>query len=162
MRNWIDLFETSRKTMRSPKYENHFVQGRIEPTDANLKTAKEFLMIKWLERFKEKYPRLYDAGSQIPLDLSNSCKFTSLFVRDVFGGKIRGNEYHQFVQTEEGQIIDLNIDAEDVQQLKSQGVDPHQHDDKFWGHHEHQQSVESCKPRVAEWVAEFLREHGDA
>jgi hypothetical protein len=130
-----------------PSYEQEMKPERLPATPENIHRAKQFVMQKWAERHAE---RGYDA----PEDLSNACKFTSLFARDVFGGRLRGSMAHQFVQAEDGTIIDLNLDAKDVKAL---GDHAHHHDDElFWGNPEHKEALDSCRPRVSQWVAEFL------
>lgn len=117
--------------------------GKLEPTRENLARAQEFVLKKWRERATERgYPE--------PDDLSSSCKFTSLFVQAIFGGQIRGNYEHQYVVLN-GEIIDLNKDAADVRSME----DPHEHDESWFGNADHLDSMESCKPRVKDWVREF-------
>ena len=117
----------------------------LDPTSDNLQRAKRFVLRKWRERSEERgYPR--------PNDLSGACKFASLFVQQVFGGKLRGNEWHQFV-VREGIVIDLAEDVEDVKAMPH----PYRHDRSFWNNPEHRESLSSCTPRVKRWVEEFLR-----
>jgi hypothetical protein len=116
----------------------------IPATPENIERAKEFVFDKWKERATER-------GSPEPLDLSYSCKFTSQFARKLFGGKLQGNYDHQYLKTADGQIIDLNLDADDVKALS----DPHAHDPAFFGNRDHRNSMKSCLPRVNKWVEEF-------
>lgn len=119
----------------------------LPATPEMIAQAKVFVLRKWLERAQER-------GSSLPADLSGSCKFSSMFAQRIFGGEIRGNYDHQYVQLPDGRIIDLNIDAADVSALD----DPHHHDSEFWGGPDHVESMASCRPRVDQWVAEFLRQ----
>lgn len=119
--------------------------GILAPTDENLAQAKAFLRQKWTERYRERH------GSGAPADMSDSCKFVSLFVQKVFGGEMRGNPRHQFNWIN-GQLVDLNSDANDVRTMP----DPHQHDTAFWGNREHRASMRSCETRVNAWVKEFV------
>lgn len=123
--------------------------ARLPATPENIARAKEFVMKKWIERFRERS----GPNASPPTDLTDSCKFSSLFAQEVFGGSLRGNGDHQYVETPKGEIIDLNIDAQDVKQL---GDRAHRHDDLFWGSRDHRVSLNSCRGRVADWVKEFL------
>jgi len=111
----------------------------VKPTKANLTKARRFLLRKWQERAVER-------GLEKPETLHDACKFASLFAQWVFGGELRGNYDHQFVQLGK-QIIDL---------AEAQGERPYRHDPKFWLNRQHRESLDSCRPRVARWVAEFL------
>jgi hypothetical protein len=156
MRNWINLFE-------GRKFESKTYPAQLPHTAENIAAAKAFVLRKWVERFRERYPYIVaDDPSRIPTDLSNACKFTSVFARSIFGGRLRGNWAHQFVEMEDGTIIDLNFDAADVKEIIDDGRDPHEHDDLFWGNAEHRDSVRSVVPRVKDWIKEFMKEHGDA
>lgn len=120
--------------------------GKFLPaTPENIALAKEFVMQKWRERAVER-------GLPEPADLTNSCKFSSLFAQKIFGGQIRGNENHQFVRSDDGQIIDLNIDAADVKKL---GDLAHLHDRRWFGNRDHRDSMAFCEPRAEQWAAEF-------
>lgn len=133
-------FDPSNKNLKE------MVEQFLEPSDDNIASAKAFVLKKWKERAAERY-------SPEPTDLTSSCKFTSLFANKVFGGKIKGNWQHQFVQLPDGKIIDLNIEAEDVKRL---GQQAHAHDESFWRKNpEHKESMISCVPRVNTWVKEF-------
>lgn len=124
-------------------HEGQTAPGKLEPTPENLERAKEFVLKKWRERAAERgYPE--------PEDLSSSCKFSSLFAQAIFGGQIQGHYEHQYVVLN-GEIIDLNKDAADVKAMD----DPHDHDESWFGNDEHIDSMESCKPRVMDWVREF-------
>jgi hypothetical protein len=120
----------------------------IEASPENIMLAKDFVFRKWLERATE-------MGLQEPEDLSGSCKFTSMFAQKVFGGRIRGNYHHQFVELENGEILDLNMDARDV---KSLGELAYYHDRRFFGNPDHRESLKSCMFRVQTWVTEFITE----
>ncbi len=122
----------------------------IPATPENIAKAKEFVFRKWQERAKEN-------GYSVN-DLSSSCKFTSLFAQQVFGGEIRGNEHHQHVVLN-NKVIDLNDDAADVRKLSlSMPFYLYQHDKRFWKNKDHRASMDSCRPRVKQWVEEFEKE----
>lgn len=153
----------------------------IPATPENVAKAREFVLQKWIERFHERYPHLAQDPNhpEYPKDLSNSCKFTSLFAQVVFGGTLRGNEGHQYVELENGEILDLNSEAKDVAEMRalhqqtgktgwhsidgreSEGWhyhgDPHEHDSGFFGNSDHYDSMRSVLPRVTDWVREFLK-----
>lgn len=140
----------------------HFLgheEGLLPPTPENIERAKQFAFQKWIEYHEERKARCGPrVNYRMPHDLTNACKFTSLFARAIFGGRLRGNEAHQFVQLADGTIIDLNIDAEDVQQLEDYA---HRHEVGFWGNPDHKDSVDSCVPRVDRWVNEFISNIAD-
>lgn len=120
--------------------------GLLEPTPENIARARTFALIKWKERAAERL-------DSEPNDLSRSCKFTSLFAQRLFGGKIHGNWQHQFLKLNDGTIVDLNIDAEDVKRL---GDAAHSHDPIFFtSNPEHKASMKSVQPRIDTWVREF-------
>lgn len=100
--------------------------------------AKAFLWEKWRERATE-------MGRPEPTDLNTACKFASLFAQNLFGGEVRGNREHQFLDTDEGIRVDLtdNLTA------------PAHHDKRFWLNPEHRESMQSIEPRVRKWVEEF-------
>jgi len=137
----------------------------IPATPANIERARAFVLRKWQQRVSE-------MGRPVPDDLSGSCKASSMFAQRVFGGKIMGNYHHQFVELDNGDILDLNADAADVAKVRSDFVarqagktfsgerhtlprDPHSHDRTWFGNPDHKDSMKSLEPRVAQWVKEF-------
>lgn len=113
----------------------------LPPTPANVALAKEFLKQKWLERAAE-------LGRPAPTDMSNACKFASMFAMKLFGGEMRGNFHHQFLVHPLGQIDLTNGD----------GVQPEhqrQHDPAFWGNEDHAASMGTCVDRVNQWLKDF-------
>jgi hypothetical protein len=127
----------------------------LEPTLENIEKAKRFVLKKWIERFHERYPGLAkEHPGMVPHDLTDSCKFTSLFAQALFGGEIMGSYDHQYLSLN-GQVIDLNADAADVRELGQAAYD---HDHEFFGNPDHRESLKSCMPRVKDWVAEFLKQ----
>lgn len=119
----------------------------IPATQDNIAKVKEFVFKKWQERAVER--------GETVRDLSNSCKFTSMFAQKIFGGEIRGNYNHQYLVLG-NKIIDLNDEADDVLKMKN----PWQHDKKFFGKRDHKASMKSCEPRVDQWVEEFIQTLG--
>lgn len=112
--------------------------------------AKAFVFRKWCERAAERH-------TAPPADLSGSCKYGSLFMSQVFGGSIRGHYEHQY-NLIGGRIIDLSHDAMDVGRL----ANPYLHEPDFFAIREKQASLNSCLPRVAVWVIQFLNEVKDS
>ena len=119
--------------------------GVLPLTDENLRKAREFVFVKWKERAQER-------GDKIPEDLAKSCKFSTLFIKKLFGGSIQGNVDHQY-NVIDGKIIDINKDAKDVLRLEN----PYNHDPKFFGNPEHMDSMKTCIERVNIWVEEFKK-----
>ncbi|MBO9428721.1 hypothetical protein [Sulfitobacter sp. R18_1] len=122
-------------------------EGVYPVSDELMAVAAAFCLERWRERAEER-------GLPVPRDLSYACKFTSLFLRELIGGEIKGNWDHQFVELD-GEIYDLNRSAEDVANL----VDPWHHDPEFMGNPEHVEALESCIPRVRTWVEKFMSQY---
>ena len=136
-------------------------------TDENIRAAKKFVFEKWKERARE-------MGRDEPIDLSSACKFASLFAAKVFGGTVRGNFFHQWVELPSGQHLDLNSEAADVATML-QGEIPNDtksyaqlnrkklpnplytHDDRHMKTRGNKESMDSIRPRVDRWVEEFLK-----
>jgi hypothetical protein len=117
----------------------------LPPTEENIRRAKAFVLRRWKERAKE-------MGRPEPTDLSNACKFASLFAQRLFGGRLRGNWHHQWAEVR-GQIVDLT-DAAGVD-LPPEEI--YEHDDDFWMNDEHEASLATCRPRVETWVNFFRK-----
>jgi hypothetical protein len=118
---------------------------RSEPNfQAKVAAAKAFVFERWCERAAE-------LGLSEPDDLSNACKFSSIFASHVFGGEMQGNWFHQFVVLDDDSVLDLNEDAADVKAM----LDPYEHDEEFWMNEEHAESMASCEARVARWIAQW-------
>ena len=112
----------------------------LQISDELLDDLRSFCLDMWRERALER-------NLPAPDDLSSSCKFTSLFVRELIGGRIAGNEMHQFVIVED-EVVDINRLSKDVLSLE----DPHHEDFSFIGNPEHMESLESCAFRVNQWI----------
>jgi hypothetical protein len=108
--------------------------------------AKAFVFRKWCEQAVER-------RALVPIDLSGSCKYGSLFMNQVFGGTICGHYQHQY-NVICGRIVDLSHDAVDVGRI----TNPYLHEPDFFAIPEKQASLTSCLPRVERWVLEFLEE----
>jgi hypothetical protein len=117
----------------------------VPSTEENVEKAKAFIKQKWNERAKE-------YGREEPTDLSGACKFASMFAKLVFGGELRGNKLHQFVELD-NRLIDLTAGSSDVVLMK----EPYKHDKRFWNNPEHKRSMQSCEPRAKQWAEEFVR-----
>ena len=124
-------------------------EALLEPTPQVLDLYTKFLKNKWAERSKERYLKWEDDTSNWnpPANLEGACKFASLFAQQLFGGELRGNYHHQYLVLPNGKTID----PVPVPELD----DPNYHDEDFWMNKEHKESLQSCVPRVKEWVKEF-------
>lgn len=118
-------------------------EGALPATGDNLERARAFVFGQWQARAAER-------GEPAPNDLSGACKFSTLFVKLVFGGRIEGQWSHQY-NVVDGAVVDLNRDAADVRGL----AQPHWHDPVFFGNPDHLDSLQSCLPRVGEWAEKF-------
>lgn len=123
-----------------------FESLNISATEENVSKAKDFIFRKWKERALE-------YGREEPNDLSGACKFASMFAKLVFGGELRGNIKHQFLELDD-RLIDLTAGSSDVAAMK----DPYKHDKRFWNNPEHKKSMQTCEPRVKQWAEEFYKE----
>jgi hypothetical protein len=108
--------------------------------------AKVFVFRKWCEQAAERQALL-------PLDLSGSCKYGSLFMNQIFGGTICGHYEHQY-NLIGGRIVDLSHDALDVGRI----TNPYLHEPDYFSIPEKQASLNSCLPRVTSWVVQFMLE----
>ena len=140
-------------------------EGILPATPENVAKAKAFVLRKWQERTKEwnsetrrlfrsmpsnkDKPFPYGLFHPVPKDLTDACKFCSMFAQRVFGGKIEGNHDHQYVRLPDGQVLDLT-DAIGLDKSAA-----YRHDRAFWNNPEHRDSMASCEPRVERWVKEF-------
>lgn len=110
-----------------------------------LNLARAFVFKQWIARAIE-------LGHQpLPMDLTNSCKFSSLFAQRVFGGTIEANESHCFNRIN-GKVVDINEFAMDTISLD----EPHECDEYFMEEPEFHESMTSCLPRVERWCDEFI------
>jgi hypothetical protein len=127
---------------RVQRLAGRLLETPIPATPENIQKAKEFVLGKWRERASE-------YGFEEPANLESACKFSSMFAQRVFGGRLEGNWDHQYLVLHNGRILDLTegvgLDVEDS----------YLHDEDFWGNEEHEESMQSCLPRVERWVAEF-------
>jgi hypothetical protein len=100
----------------------------LDITAFNIAAAKEFLLQKWKLRWHEKGAQfgcyISNEGENKPLiDLSGACKFSSYFAVLIFNGELKGNFFHQWMETLDGTVVDLNEDAADVVGMKA-GIVP--------------------------------------
>ncbi|MBS1214584.1 MAG: transcriptional regulator [Proteobacteria bacterium] len=121
-------------------------EGRLPYSYEGFAQAKVFIFRKWCEHAAER-------GVQLPVDLSGSCKYGTLFMNRVFGGAIRGHYQHQY-NVIGGRIVDLSHDAADVGNMRH----PYLHEPEFFAVPEQQATLDCCLPRVDRWVVEFLLE----
>lgn len=127
-------------------FDDYFEGFPIEANDENIAAARAFCMARWTER-------AVDAGAPPPDDLSNACKFTSLFGSVVFGADIAGN-YHHVYNVLGGARIDINDGSKDIAMLES----PYRHDPEFIHSEAFEDSMKSCVARVTEWIEAFAAE----
>lgn len=111
-------------------------EGAYPLTPENLAIARSILIAGWTVRALER-------GLAAPYDLEGACKFSSLFVKLAFGGRIEGDWAHQY-----------NLIACQKIDLTSQTCGAG-HDPIFFGNHEHLASMASCLPRVQTWLSEL-------
>jgi hypothetical protein len=123
-------------------------KARIAYSYERFAQAKSFVFRKWCDQAKER-------GLISPVDLSGSCKYGSLFMNQIFGGKICGHYEHQY-NVIDGRIVDLSHDAVDVGRI----TNPYLHEPDFFVIPEKKASLNKCLPRVKVWVIEFLAEIG--
>ena len=139
---------------------------------ANIRAAQEFAFRKWCERAAEN-------GREPPMDLTSACKFSSMFAVAVFGGKIKGNFFHQWAELSDGQRVDLNDKAADTLMMQ-QGLIPddvaayaesfgmklpknlYAHDASHMRHPDTRDSASSIRPRIERWRKEFMEAMGAA
>ena len=126
-------------------WHKEILDPSLPATESNVKAAQKWILSKWRQRAK-------GLGRPTPADLRGSCKFSSIFARKVFGGKMEGNKLHQFNRLPDGTLLDLNESASDVLEMKN----PHVHDPRFWGNRDHTESMSSCRPAAESWADEFL------
>ena len=152
-----DIMRRNYTLRKTPEKQDAFGNKKVKPfkesvnklpipaTPENITKAQDFVFQKWKARARE-------YGHDEPVDLSKSCKASSMFAQRIFGGQIRGNIDHQYVVLN-NQIIDLNTDAADVRALPPNWA--HYHDRRWFGNREHKASMKSLEPRVNRWVTEF-------
>jgi len=119
-----------------------FVEG------PDVDALRDFVLARWRERADEM--RLV-----VPEDLSSSCKFGALLVRELHGGEIRGNWAHVHCRLPCGGILDPSRWAEDVETIRARELDPYEHDRTFIRSRDFRDSLETCIPRVKAWADEW-------
>jgi hypothetical protein len=137
-----DALDTPSPALAAYAWLTQDLPGSVEPTLANLRSARAFLQHKWRSRAAE-------LGRSKPQDLAGACKFAALFTQRVFGGRLQSNYDHDYV-VRDGQTLDLT-NAEGVTR-----PGPYTHDRLHHAHIEHLESLELNLPRVDAWVQEFL------
>lgn len=129
----------------------------IPATDDNIELAKVFALRKWRERTQQQntlYSALSDLPDKpLPEDLTDACKFCSMFALKVFGGTMQGNYDHQWSVTEQDEVIDLTDSGQHPDHFYY-----YCHDDDFWLNEDHVDALESCIDRVNDWFASFVEE----
>jgi hypothetical protein len=124
-----------------------------------------------LERWREHAARMQShrrPGSP-PQDLRDACRYAACFAVLAFGGQVRGNWYHVWCETDEGQRVDLTGGVqfaqgvpEDLRQrARAAGLDVGdvgEHDERVWREREFQQAMSSVEDEAREWAERFLAE----
>jgi hypothetical protein len=118
--------------------------GKISYSYENFAIAKEFVFVKWCEIARIK-------NLTIPIDLSRSCKYSSLFAQSIFGGVIRGHYEHQY-NFIDGRLVDLSHDSLDVGKMSN----PYLHEKTYFDIPEIQTSLAKCSHRAEQWATEFM------
>jgi hypothetical protein len=130
----------------------------LEPTDDMIAKATSFAARKYAERVREANPLLArDHPSLVPSDLSGGYKFAALFAQRLFGGVIRGSQHHLWLVCH-GKKIDLCANSGLTKAIGKQADFHHPNLLKLKTFHD---SLNSCKPRIEQWVNEFLAQLGD-
>jgi hypothetical protein len=111
----------------------------LSPTSASIESARALLAEGWAQRAAE-------YGRPTPTDLGGSCKFAALLAQRLFGGAIRANWHHTWLELD-GRIIDLT-DGAGV----PDAIDRYRHDDDFAAHAEFAASLRNCEARVERWL----------
>lgn len=109
--------------------------------EQTISIAREVTARLWNERCEER-------GVPPSDDRSGSCKFAALIARQIFGGRLAGNDEHVFVVVD-GQVIDLNHDQADVRDL---GAEAYLQDPLCLRHPDYRDALGSCVPRAAKWT----------
>jgi hypothetical protein len=134
-----------------PDYFEGFDDG-IEPSPENLEIVRGFLLEKWRERAAENGVPQPD----LPVDLSDSCKFSALFGSVVFAADIAGRWDHVY-NVVDGEVVDINAHAADIRGRP----DIYRHDPAFIGSGDFRDSAASCVARVSRWIVEFGTVHAN-
>lgn len=137
----------------------------LPATSENIAAVKVFVLRKWQEMAIKK-------GQPKPQDLSNACRFSAVFAAELFGGQVRGHDFHFWVVLPNKQRIDLNVDAADLKMML-RGEIPDQYQDyaaktrrslpkPFYSHDPSfvrgvQDSLRDIRRwTIRDWITEFL------
>lgn len=115
--------------------------ARLPLTPRNIQKVEAALVGLWNERQTER-------SLPISTDRSGSCKFACLLVREVFGGRLAGNDFHMFNMIN-GRKFDLNEGQIDVLDLGGMAYIKSM---KSITHSDYRASLGTCMPRVNRWV----------
>lgn len=126
--------------------------AKVPTNEQTMSLAREVTARLWNERCEER-------GAPVTDDRSGSCKFAALIARELFGGRLAGNDEHVFVILA-GQIVDLNRDQADVKDL---GSEAYIDDPLCLRYPDYRDALGSCVPRAAKWakiaLEQMLPEH---
>ncbi len=129
-----------------------FSAAKIPLSDESLTLTHKALTALWEERCAER-------GLDAPTDRSGSCKFAALLARDLFGGRLSGNNEHVFVTLEDGYLLDLNDQEPDVNGM---GNAAHTMNCFVLTDIEYREALGSCMPRVERWSSWVISELEEA
>lgn len=129
-------------------------------TPENIAAAERFVLSAWKRYTKERH-------GQEAVDLSNACKFSTVFAQALFGGRVRANYYHCWLESPTGELVDLTQGVqfrdgipEDLQlRATKAGLDvgtPFTHDPRIFNEPEFVNGLGSLYTIVRSWVREFL------
>jgi hypothetical protein len=129
------------------------------PAPPELAEAQAFCLARWQERAQE-------LDRAAPQDLAGACKFCALFARALYGGEIRANWFHTWLELE-GTVIDLT-DAAGVSPEQAAGYagsaffrpwhafqGPYTPDPEVESSPDFNRSLADCQERIEEWLAAF-------
>lgn len=113
-----------------------------ETSPAILAVARAFLLARWNERAAE-------LGRPSTTSLAGACKFAALFAQSLWGGRVRANFYHTWLELADGAVVDLT-ECDGVTLFR-----PYERDLAFEREPEFAASLESCRPRVEAWLTQY-------
>jgi hypothetical protein len=99
--------------------------------------------------FRRRYPP--------PADLSRCCCFAAAFAFNLFGGRIRGNRRHCFLETTGG-VVDLAAGSAQVQRFIAEGRRIYLHSKRIFADEGVRGPLSCMVAETLPWAIDFLRE----
>jgi hypothetical protein len=141
----------------------------LPATTENLLFAQAFALTCWREYVFE-VARIRRREYVEPADLTNACRFAAVFAQRVFGGQLRGNYFHVWCETADGQRVDLTdavqfadgVPAAWRARARKVGLnilDPGEHDPRVWREREFCDAMASVEFVAERWADAFLAAH---